>query len=90
MGTAITDHGDQVLWGYQVLLGTICGGPQLSLAETSMYICGLCLISPNTEGLTICNGAEYARDDNYGLAQGWLLYRLIRSIYTYTYVSEHL
>lgn len=82
--------GSQVLWGYQVLLGTICAGPQLSLAETPMCSCGLFLISPNTEGLIICNGAEYACDDNYGLVQGWLLYRLLRSIYTYTYVSEYL
>lgn len=82
--------GTQVLWGYQVLLGTICAGPQLSLADTSMCICGLFLICPNTEGLIIRNGAEYACDDNYGLAQGCLLYRLIRSIYTDTDVPEYL
>lgn len=79
--------GSQVLWGYQVLLGTICAGPQLSLAETSMSICGLFFISPNTGGLIISNGAEYACDDNCGLAP--LLANKVY-IYTYTYVSEYL
>lgn len=61
MGTGVTDHGESGPLG---LSGTIRAGPQLSLAETSMCICGLFLISPNTEGLIICNGAGYACDDN--------------------------